>query len=220
MTTLLEARDLFRFFHAGDSETVALRGVSVRVDAGEMVAVAGPSGSGKSTLLACLAGLDDPDGGMVAVAGHQMSRRPEPEKAAIRSRHLGMLFQSNNLIEHLTVRQNMALVQRMASRPDPARIELLLADTGLAARADALPSQLSGGETARAGLAVALANDPAVVLADEPTGEVDRSIEDRIMSLLRARTDSGGAVIVVTHSDAVSAAADRVVHLLDGMVTP
>lgn len=219
MALALEARDLYRFFHAGDEETLALRGVSLRVDAGEMVAVTGPSGSGKSTLLACLAGLDDPDGGMVQVAGHTVSRRPEPERAALRARYIGMLFQSANLLEHLTVDQNVALAQRLAGVADAGRRAGLLAELGLGERVRAFPSQLSGGEAARAGLAVALANDPAVVLADEPTGEVDAATEGRVLGLLHRRAHAGGAVVIVTHSPAVAAAADRTIGLSDGMVS-
>jgi putative ABC transport system ATP-binding protein len=217
MAPVLQAENLYRFFHTGDEETLALRGVSLAVEPGEVVAVTGPSGSGKSTLLACLAGLDDPDGGMVFVAGQLMSRRPEPVRAALRARHIGMLFQSGNLLEHLTVEQNLALVQRLAHRTSDR--QALLADLGLAGRAGAYPSELSGGEAARAGLAAALANDPPVLLADEPTGEVDSAAEIRVLALLRARAKAGGAVVVVTHSPAVAAAADRTIALRDGLVT-
>ena len=212
---VLVAENLYRFFHTGDEETLALRGVSLAVEPGELLAVTGPSGSGKSTLLACLAGLDDPDGGRVFVSGRLMSRRPEPERAALRARYIGMLFQSHNLLEHLTVEQNLALVQRLARRT-PDR-KALLADLGLAGRAGAYPSELSGGEAARAGLAVALANDPPVLLADEPTGEVDTAAEARVLVLLRARVEAGGAVVVVTHSPAVAGAADRTIPLRDGL---
>ena len=218
MAPVIEADRLFRFFHVGGEETLALRGVTLAVEPGELMAVTGPSGSGKSTLLACLAGLDEPDGGTVKVTGQVMSRRPEPERAALRARAIGMLFQSANLFEHLTLDRNLALSQSLAGRPDRERRAALLAELGLDRRARAFPSELSGGEAARAGLAVALVNDPAVVLADEPTGEVDASTEARVLTLLRARAASGSAVIVVTHSRTVSAEADRVVGLLDGEV--
>lgn len=218
MAPVIEAERLFRFFHVGGEETLALRGVTLAVEPGELMAVTGPSGSGKSTLLACLAGLDEPDGGTVKVTGQVMSRRPEPERAALRARAIGMLFQSANLFEHLTLDRNLALSQSLAGRPDRERRTALLAELGLDGRARAFPSELSGGEAARAGLAVALVNDPAVVLADEPTGEVDASTEARVLTLLRARAASGSAVIVVTHSRTVSAEADRVVGLLDGEV--
>ena len=218
MTTALDATDLFRFFHAGDDETIALRGVSVSVAAGEMVAITGPSGSGKSTLLSCLAGLDEPDGGMVRVAGHQVTRRSEAERARLRGRHIGVLFQSANLLEHLTVEQNVALAQRLAGRVDRARRATVLSDLGIASRARAYPSQLSGGEAARAGLAVAIANAPDVLLADEPTGEVDGAAETNVLGLLRRLTHNGGAVVVVTHSPSVAAAADRTIALTDGSI--
>ena len=178
----------------------------------------GPSGSGKSTLLACLAGLDEPDGGTVRIAGAPMSRRPELERTRLRARSIGMLFQSVNLVQHLTVTGNVLLAQRLGGESDRGRATRLIHSVGLAARAHTYPSTLSGGEAARAGLAVALANDPAVLLADEPTGEVDGENAHEMMKLLRGRADDGGAVVIVTHNEAVAAAADRVVQLLDGRI--
>ncbi len=213
----LEAKDLYRFFRAGDEETLALRGVSLTVHAGEILAVTGPSGSGKSTLLACLAGLDEPAGGTVFLDGQRMSHRPESERAALRARQIGVLFQSANLLGHLSITDNIALAQLIA-RSDAAPPQVILERVGLSHRGGALPSQLSGGEAARAGLAVALANDPAVLLADEPTGELDGSTADRLLELLRSHADRGCAVLVVTHSAAVVAHADRVVALRDGQV--
>jgi len=217
---LLCASELYRFFHAGDDETFALRGVSIRVAGGEIVAVVGPSGSGKSTLLSCLAGLDEPDGGHVTVAGQRITRRQEATRAGLRARWIGMLLQTGNLLNHLTVTQNIQAAQSLVKRgstPRP-RPAALLADVGLADRGAARPSTLSGGEAARAALAVALANDPPVLLADEPTGEVDSEAEARILDLLRQRAADGKAVLVVTHSQDVAAAADRVVHLVDGRI--
>ena len=121
MAPALDASSIYRFFHAGDEETLALQGVSLTVCRGELVAVVGPSGSGKSTLLACLAGLDEPDGGRVLVEGERLSRRPEPERAALRAGRIGVLFQSGNLLDHLTVAQNVVLAQRVAGRPSPTR---------------------------------------------------------------------------------------------------
>jgi putative ABC transport system ATP-binding protein len=214
----LEARSLYRFFRAGDEETLALRGVSMSLAPGEFVAVEGPSGSGKSTLLGCLAGLDDPDGGSVLVDGERMSHRPEPVRARLRARRIGVLAQSNNLLEHLTVEGNVRLAQSLAPAPGNGNVGELLASVGLAGRAQARPSQLSGGESARAGLAVALANDPAVILADEPTGELDRRTEAGVLELLTAAARRGVAVLVASHSPAVTAAAGRRVRLLDGAV--
>jgi putative ABC transport system ATP-binding protein len=215
---VLEARSLYRFFHAGDEETLALQGVSLSVAAGEVVAVTGPSGSGKSTLLSCLAGLDEPDGGTVWVAGERVSRRPEAERAALRRRAIGILFQSGNLLDHLTVADNVVLVQRLAGRPDRARAGALLDLVDLTHRRSAHPSELSGGELARAGLAVALANDPGLVLADEPTAEVDAAGEQRLLRLLADVAGGGAAVVLVTHSPAVAAIAHRTVALRDGRV--
>jgi putative ABC transport system ATP-binding protein len=181
--------------------------------------VSGPSGSGKSTLLSCLAGLDEPDGGSVRVAGQRISHQSEALRARLRARHIGVLFQSGTLLEHLTVAQNVALSRGIArgSRPRSGIAELL-ASVGLAERAHAWPSRLSGGEAARAGLAVALANDPEVLLADEPTGELDSATERQILDLLTKRAHDGVAVLVASHSAAVAGAADRVVRLLDGKV--
>jgi putative ABC transport system ATP-binding protein len=220
MTAALEAESLYRFYHAGDDETLALRGVSLAVDAGEVVAVTGPSGSGKSTLLACLAGLDDPDGGTVRIAGDRLSRRPEAERARLRARSVGMLYQVGNLVEHLDLVANIAMVQRLAGRRRAERTDPdhLLGQVGLAARASHRPSALSGGELARAGLAVALANDPQVLLCDEPTGELDRVTAQRVLELLRARAARGRAVLLATHSRQVAEAADREIALLDGAV--
>ena len=220
MTVALEARDLYRFYHAGEDETLALRGVSLTVDAGEVVAVTGPSGSGKSTLLACLAGLDEPDGGLVRIAGEALSRRPESERAAIRARRIGVLFQNANLVEHLTVAENVRLARQLVHRSSKESVRELLEQLGVEQRASARPSELSGGELARAGLAVTLANDPAVVLADEPTGELDRASATALVRLLRARAHAGTAVVVVTHNRALADDADRIITLRDGQVEP
>jgi putative ABC transport system ATP-binding protein len=215
---VVEAHELYRFYHAGDDETFALRGVSVMVEPGELLAVVGPSGSGKSTLLSCLAGLDEPDGGYVVVAGNRITRRPEATRAALRARWIGMLLQSGNLLEHLSVEGNIRAAQALAPdapRQDPAE---LLATVGLRDRAGARPTTLSGGEAARGGLAIALANDPPLLLADEPTGEVDAENEALLIGLLRARAETGRAVVVVTHSERVATAADRVIRLEDGRI--
>jgi putative ABC transport system ATP-binding protein len=219
MPPRLEAQDLYRFYHVGDDETLALRGVSLVIRAGETVAITGPSGSGKSTLLNCLAGLDEPDGGWVTVMGARMSRRPEAERAALRARHIGVLLQFGNLLDHLTVADNLRLAMQIAgARAVHAAVQMALEVVGLGHRARALPAQLSGGELARAGLAVALINNPAIVLADEPTGEVDAANEARLLDLLAERARRGGASLIVTHSEAVASVADRVLRLVDGQL--
>jgi putative ABC transport system ATP-binding protein len=212
------AFDLYRFFHTRESETLALRGVSLSVEPGEMVAVVGPSGSGKSTLLACLAGLDEPDGGHVELVGERLTRLPEAQRARRRAASIGILMQSGNLFPTLTVADNAKLPMLLAGKVDLARIERLLSDIGLAERKNARPGQLSGGELARAGLAVALAAAPRVLLADEPTGEVDLATEARILDFLGEQRKSGIAILVATHSRALAARADRVIHLRDGRV--
>jgi putative ABC transport system ATP-binding protein len=219
MSAPLQAHELYRFFHAGDEETLALKGVSLEVQAGELVAITGPSGSGKSTLLACLAGLDEPDGGVVRIAGQRLSRRPEEQRARMRAHGIGMLFQQGNLVGHLSVTANVALAQRLAgSKVTSGQRAGVIERCGLSDRAHARPSQLSGGQLARAGLAVALANDPQVLLADEPTGELDDDSAERVLELLRERAREGAAVLVVTHARNVAQAADREIRLLDGRV--
>jgi putative ABC transport system ATP-binding protein len=216
----LEARNLYRFFRAGEEETLALRGVSLTVDPGTIVAVLGPSGSGKSTLLGCLAGLDEPAGGTVFVRGERVSHRPETERAKIRARRIGVLLQSGNLIQHLDLRGNVRVAQLAGGTHAPRRrTDVLLEQVGLAARRHAYPTELSGGELARAGLAVALANDPDVVLADEPTGELDGDTEQRVIRLLAEHAGRGAGLVVVTHSAEVARMADRVLTLTDGQLS-
>lgn len=214
----VEAVGLHRFFHSGDEETQALRGVTITIERGEFVAVVGPSGSGKSTLLACLAGLDEPDGGTVRLAGTRISRRPEAERARLRARNVGVLTQQGNLIAQLTVRQNIALVRQLAGRSGVGDRADLLETLGIAGRGSALPHELSGGETVRAGLAVALANGPGVLLADEPTGELDRATETQVLALMRSRAEDGMALLVASHSQVVAETADRVITLDSGRI--
>jgi putative ABC transport system ATP-binding protein len=216
VTEVLRAERLFRFFHAGDEEVLALCGVSLRLAAGEVVAVTGPSGSGKSTLLSCLAGIDEPDGGNVWVAGERLSRRPEAVRTRLRAQHIGVLFQQGNLLDHLSVANNIRFVRRLARRPAPDGVEALLEAVGLSGRGSALAGELSGGEAARAGLAVALANDPVVLIADEPTGELDEVTERTVVRLLANRAAAGTAVLVASHNRAVADAAGRVLRLRDG----
>jgi putative ABC transport system ATP-binding protein len=217
MEALLEAHDLYRFYHAGEDETLALRGVSLALRRGETVAIVGTSGSGKSTLINCLAGLDEPDGGWVAVMGERMTRRSEAARAALRGRYIGILLQSGNLFEHLTVAGNVNVAACLSRRSKHlVGAEAALGAVRLAARSRALPAQLSGGELARAGLALAMVNEPPILLADEPTGEVDAANEAAVLDLLRERARNGGANLVVTHSRAVASMADRVLRLADG----
>ncbi len=216
--TLLEASNLYRFFHAGDHETLALRGVSIELRRHEIVAVTGPSGSGKSTLLACLAGLDIPDGGNVRCHSVSMSRQSEQTRSTMRACHIGMLFQSGNLIEHLSILQNVLAAQRLAGQVNRNEASRILERHQLDHRSSARPASLSGGESARAGLAVALANQPAVLLCDEPTGELDAETANHVLGLLRNYADQGNAVMIVTHDVNVANVADREVRFRDGLV--
>lgn len=223
---VLEARGLHRFYRRGDEEVPALRDVSLAVAPGEMVAVVGPSGSGKSTLLNLLAGLDDPDGGSVWVGGERFSHRGPAAQARLRGSEIGVLTQASGLLDHLTVLGNVRLAASFRrSRPhrdgaEPAGPSespaALLAGLGIESRAHGRPSTLSGGETARANLAVALAGGPLVLLADEPTAEVSRDEEAAILALLRRVRPATGATVVVTHSQTVAAAADTVLEMTDG----
>ena len=217
MSALL-ACDLYRFYQAEEEETLALRGVSLAVDAGELLAVMGPSGSGKSTLLACLAGLDEPDGGYVQIGEHRLTRRSETERAALRAQYVGMMLQTGNIFDHITVEENMLVPMQLARRVDHRRIDSLLDMVGLQGRRRALPTQLSGGETARVALVIALAANPTILLADEPTGEVDAETEQQVMQLVTQHCQSGGTAVLVTHSDAVAQYAGRIIHLEDGRV--
>ncbi|KUM24859.1 ABC transporter ATP-binding protein [Mesorhizobium loti] len=214
----LEAHELYRFFHIGDDETAALRGISLHVSAGEMVAVVGPSGSGKSTLLSCITGLDEPDAGYVEVAGKRLTRRPEAERSRIRAASFGIFQQSGNLFGHLSVAQNLRLTMLMVGKPNEKRIGMLLESVDLLHRARALPAELSGGEAARAALAAALAADPPILVADEPTAEVDRDTESRLIAHLEARRRAGLATLLATHSKALALKADRIIALRDGRI--
>tara|TARA_R110000751_G_scaffold261692_1_gene360970 strand:- start:19167 stop:19829 length:663 start_codon:yes stop_codon:yes gene_type:complete len=212
----LEATELYRFFHAGDDEVVALRGVALTLNGGEFTALRGPSGSGKSTLLACLSGIDEPDGGVVSVMGERMTRRPEPERARLRARHFGILMQSGNLFDHLTVRANVRLQMEISGHGRSGEIDGLLRGLGLDGLAGVLPAHLSGGEAARAGLAAALAAKPSILLCDEPTAEVDAATEQLVIDRLIENCRSGAAVLIVTHSPALAARADRIIDIRDG----
>lgn len=217
--TLLEATDLYRFYHVGDEETRALRGVSLSVQPGELVVLLGSSGSGKSTLLASLAGLDDPDGGQIDIATQRMSRRPEGQRARLRAEHIGIMLQSGNLLPHLNVLDNALLTGKLLGKPDEVRARELLKQVGLSHRLHAYPSQLSGGETARAALVAALTHNPSILLADEPTAEVDAETEDRVAGVIEAFVDQRGAqhcALLATHSPRLAQRADRVLRLRDG----
>jgi putative ABC transport system ATP-binding protein len=218
VTDAIHATNLFRFFHVGDDETVALRGVDLAVAPGEFVAVMGPSGSGKSTLLSCLAGLDNPDGGSVEIAGERITRRTEVDRCRIRARSIGIMMQAGNLFAHLSVIDNLRLQRNLARLPATKLPETLLTELGLGGRMNALPSTLSGGESARAGLAVAMAAEPAVLICDEPTAEIDSATEAVVIATIKRLQTRGSAILVATHSQALAERADRVLKIVDGQL--
>ena len=199
-----------------------LDGVDLAVDAGELVAVVGPSGSGKSTLLHLLGALDLPDGGWVEIAGIRTGGRGERTLAELRRHHVGFVFQFFHLIPELSAEENVLLPTSLPGAPaaGPARARELIGRLGVAPVGDHLPHELSGGERQRFAIARALVNDPAVVLADEPTGNLDTAAGAIVLELLRAVADEGRAVVLATHDPGAAAAADRVLALADGRVLP
>ncbi len=216
----LELIDVFRIYRSGPVETVALRGLDMRVQLGEFVAVLGPSGCGKSTMLALAAGLDQPSAGEVRAFGDSLARSTETELAAYRAHDVAIVFQSDNLWPSLSAHENVTLSLRLAGRPAPAAAaDSALEEFGLRGRHTHRAAALSGGEQQRVAIAAAAAREARLVLADEPTGELDGRNEQLVLaSLSRLRAEHGSAVIVVTHSTTVAAAADRVIELSDGRI--
>ncbi|MET0324079.1 MAG: ABC transporter ATP-binding protein [Ilumatobacteraceae bacterium] len=219
--TVVAARGVWRTFEAGAASVPALRGADLDVRRGEFVALVGPSGCGKSTLLNIVAGLERPDDGRVVVAGHDLGGRSEAELARIRRRHVGIVFQFFNLLDTVTALGNVALAARTAGlgrRPAEARATELLDLLGLLDRASSPPAALSGGQRQRLAIARALANEPTLLLADEPTGALDSAGVDEVLELFALLHGRGQTIIVVTHDDSVAAAAGRVVPMRDGRV--
>jgi len=197
-------------------DVLALDGVKLAAERGEWLAVTGPSGSGKTTLLNLLAGLDRPTSGAVRVGGEEVTALGRRELARYRQRRIGLIFQQFHLMPYLTAAENVMLAQYVHSVADRAEAEAALARVGLAERLDHLPSQLSGGEQQRVCIARALINQPPLVLADEPTGNLDAENEAVVVDLLAGLRDAGHTVVLVTHSAALAARADREVRLDHG----
>jgi putative ABC transport system ATP-binding protein len=200
--------------------TPLLSGVNLRIEAGKSAALVGESGSGKSTLLNIIAGLEPFDAGSVTVAGIDLSLASTKQKSLLRSQHLGFVFQAFHLMPHLTALQNVMLpllLQQKPESPSKAAALVALEQLGLTSRANALPSKLSGGEQQRVALARAIVHQPSLVLADEPTGNLDpRNAQVALELLLASVKNSGAALLLVTHSDKVAAQADICVHLRNG----
>ena len=211
--------DVIRIYQEADVETIALRGVDLRVEAGEFVAIMGRSGSGKTTLLNLIAGSDRPSAGQVRVDGIDLARADETTRAAIRGRRIGLVFQDQNLLRMLSIRENLALCAHLAgTRLEPNDADHRLEQVGLAGRADHRPDELSGGEQQRAALASALVADPPILLGDEITGELDSVTASEVLDVIDEIHRAGTTVILVTHDAAVAARAERIVELHDGRV--
>jgi len=216
----LEFHDVFKIFRTGPVETVALRGLELRIEPRELVGVFGPSGSGKSTMQHLAAGLDEPSAGEVRVFGRSLTRLDETELADYRAREVSIIFQSDNLWPALTAHENVAISLKLAGRPDANRAaRTALAAFGLEKRGRHRESALSGGEQQRVAIAAAAAREAPLVLADEPTAELDERNEQIVLEALRRLCDEfGTTVVVVTHSSQVTDAVDRVIELRDGKV--
>ncbi|MEW6490224.1 MAG: ABC transporter ATP-binding protein [Thermodesulfobacteriota bacterium] len=223
MDALLEARDVRKVFVQGGARLEVLKGIELTVARGECLAVVGPSGAGKSTLLHILGGLDRPSAGQVLFCGEDVFRRPDPDLARFRNRHVGFVFQFHHLLAEFTALENAAMPARIAGRPREeaeARAREILEAVGLGARLTHRPGELSGGEQQRVALARALALDPPLVLADEPTGNLDHGTGEAMHRLmLDWNRRAGTALVVVTHNRELAQSMDRIVTLADGRVT-
>jgi putative ABC transport system ATP-binding protein len=219
-TNVVEARDIGRIYGQGDTAVEALRGVSLDVTGGELVAVMGPSGSGKSTLMHILAGLDKPTTGTVTIAGTEITTLADARLTRLRRTHIGFVFQFFNLLPMLTAEENVVLPLSIAGqKPEEQWLEELLAKVGLTNRRKHRPAELSGGQQQRVALARALVTRPTILFADEPTGNLDSKTGGEILELLRDSVDTyGQTTVMVTHEPRAAAIADRVLFLADGLI--
>lgn len=218
---MIELSQLTKRYRAGDVETTALDAIDLQIEAGEYVAITGPSGCGKSTLLGMLGLLDSPTSGSYRLQGEEVAGKTPRELAAIRRGRIGFVFQSFNLVDELTVHDNVQLALRYGDLPEKTqrqRVTEVLKRLGLAHRAKHHPSQLSGGQQQRVAIARAVAARPALLLADEPTGNLDSAHGQEVMRLLRELNEEGTTLVMVTHSAEHAALASRSVRLLDGRV--
>jgi len=216
----IELVDVFKVYKEGPVETVALRGVSLRIEAGEHVALCGPSGCGKSTLLNLAAGVALPTAGRVRVAGLDLAEQTDGERSKLRRDTVGIVFQSDNLFPRLTLRENVELPARLSGRSNAREIALeALQSVGIGALGGRYPAQVSGGERQRAAIAAAIALEPAVILGDEVTGELDSRSGEAVLELLtQLNRDRGVTILSVTHNPAAARRAHRVIEMQDGAI--
>ena len=218
---ILEIRNLCKIYGTGETRVDALRDVSFDVEQGEFVAIVGPSGSGKSTLLHILGGVDVPSSGVVNIAGTDIGKLDETKLAIFRRRNIGLIYQFYNLIPILNVEEDMTLpILLDGKKPDKALLKNLVEKLGLKDRLTHLPNQLSGGQQQRVSIGRALMNHPALLLADEPTGNLDSENSREIISLLRKfNKENNQTVIIITHDEKIALSADRVITIEDGRIT-
>ncbi len=217
---VLEVKDLTKEYGQGDSKVVALDHVSFCVERGEFVAIVGASGSGKSTLMNLIGGIDNPTSGDVIIEGKNISNLSEDELAIFRRRNLGMIYQFYNLVPTLTARENIILPWRLDGRKENgSKVEGLLKVLGLTERANHLPSQMSGGQQQRVSIGRALVNDPAFILADEPTGNLDSKTSAEIIDILKYTNEQfNQTILLITHDDKIALRADRIITIGDGKI--
>jgi len=218
---LIEINNVKKQYTSGDDVIEALSGVDIRIEAGEFITIMGQSGSGKSTLLSVLGGMNHPTSGDVEMAGVKLYQLPGEELADFRAQNLGFVFQSFNLISYLTAIENVMLplaIVRMSTAAKKSAARQVLERVGLGGKLDRLPNQLSGGEQERVAIARAIVNNPHILLADEPTGNLDSRTSDEVMALFRELNTAGQTVVMVTHNPENGSYADRTIHLKDGKV--
>lgn len=217
---ILQAKDLKKIYGSGSNAVHALDGVDLNVEKGEFVAVVGSSGSGKSTLLHMLGGLDRPDSGQVVVDGTELSGLKDEELTIFRRRKIGFVFQAYNLVPMLTVKENIVLPAELdGRRADPDFTEQIVRTLGLEERLDALPGQLSGGQQQRVAIARALITKPAILLADEPTGNLDSRTSQDVLGLLKVSGRKfSQTIVMITHNEEIAQLADRIVRIEDGRI--
>jgi putative ABC transport system ATP-binding protein len=217
----IEARDLRKTYHVGKIEVQALRGISFSVQKGEFVSVVGPSGSGKSTLFYLLGGLTRADSGSVLLDGDDFATLSDAERTRMRKRKIGFVFQKFNLLPTLSARSNILIAQEISGMEnrDPAHFDRITGLLGLSKRLDHRPAELSGGEQQRVALARALINKPAIVLADEPTGNLDSKNSEVVLGMLRqSKQELGQTVLMITHNPEAAKYGDRIIHMRDGQI--